>query len=126
VWIGNDQIVVRSAAPAMSSARIRCCEGETDMSKLSMLAESRSKVPAREVPAESAAVTGLALRTPNQPQLADTADMPKAANMSVATDDHEPDPMLAFVRRAPWVLPLLGAMIALGTASIWWAVLRHA
>jgi len=125
VWIGNDQIVVRSAAPAMSSARIRCCEGETDMSKLSMLAESRSKVPAREVPAESAAVIGPALRTPNQPQLADTAEMPKAANMAVVTDD-EPDPMLAFVRLAPWVLPLLGAVIVLGTASIWWAVLRHA
>ena len=95
------------------------------MSKVSMLAEARSKAPAREVPAESAAVTGPVLRTPNQPGLADTADMPKAANMSVATDD-EPDPMLVFVGRAPWVLPLLGAMIALGTASIWWAVLRHA
>jgi len=26
---------------------------------------------------------------------------------------------------APWALPLLGALIAVGTASIWWAVLRH-
>lgn len=95
------------------------------MNKLSMLAEARSKVPAGEVPAESAAVTGPVLRTPNQPGLADTADMPKAANMSVATDD-EPDPTLVLVRLAPWVLPLLGAVIALGTASIWWAVLRHA
>jgi hypothetical protein len=121
VWIGNDQIVVRSAAPTTSSARIPYCEGETSMSKLSMLAEARAKVPAREVPAESAPV----FRAPNQPGRADTADMPKAANMSVATDD-QPDPMLVFVGQAPWVLPLLGAMIALGTASIWWAVLRHA
>jgi hypothetical protein len=109
----------------MSSVRIPYCEGETNMNKLSMLAEARSKVPAGEVPAESAAVTGPVLRTPNQPGLADTADMPKAANMSVATDD-EPDPTLVLVRLAPWVLPLLGAVIALGTASIWWAVLRHA
>ena len=94
------------------------------MSKVSMPAEAGSKVPAREVPAESAAVTGPVFRTPYQPWLADTPEMPKVANMSVATDD-EPDPMLAFVRLAPWVLPLLGAMIALGTASIWWAVLRH-
>ena len=95
------------------------------MSKLSKPAEAGSKVPAREVPAESAAVTGPALRTPNQPGLAGAAEMPKAANMPVAADD-EPDPTLAFVRLAPWALPLLGAMIALGTASIWWAVLRHA
>ena len=96
------------------------------MRKLSILTETGSKVAAREVPAaESAAVTGPVLRTPNQPGPADTAEMPNAANMSVATDD-EPDPMLVFVRLAPWVLPLLGAMIALGTASIWWAVLRHA
>ena len=94
------------------------------MSKLSILAEARSKVPAREVSAESADVTGPVLRTPNQSGLADTAETPKAANMSVAADD-EPDPTLAFVRLAPWVLPLLGAAIALGTASIWWAVLRH-
>ncbi len=95
------------------------------MNKLSMLAEARSKVPAREVPAESAAVTAPVLRAPNQPGLADTAEMPKAANRSVATDDDEPDPTLVFVGQAPWALPLLGAMIALGTASIWWAVLRH-
>ncbi len=94
------------------------------MSKLSMLAEARAKVQAREVPAESAAVTGPVLRTPNEPGLAD-AEMPKAANMAVATDD-EPDPTLVFVGLAPWVLPLLGAMIALGMASIWWSVLRHA
>ena len=96
------------------------------MSKLSMPAEAGSKVPAREVPAGSVGVMGPVLRTPNQLGLADAAEMPKAANMPVAADGDELDPMLVFVGLAPWVLPLLGAMIALGTASIWWAVLRHA
>jgi hypothetical protein len=96
------------------------------MSKLSMLAEARSKIPASEVPVESAAATWRMPGTSHRSPTVDLAAMPEVANTSLAAHDDEPDSTLVFVRVAPWALPLIGGAIALGTACIWWTALRYA